>query len=120
MAAFLADRLDQVIAAFPGTQGDRANSGQFGDRADRVQLFSGVLQDFRLLSQSDDDGWMLGRNLKALTLWDLYQQLPEDLDLERLSRVDGLKSVIEPLKSLVQFGSNEMSVSLDRVLGGAN
>jgi len=86
-------------------------------RQERDRLFE-VLHGFRLLSQSDDEGWILARNLKALTLWDLYQQLPEGLDLERLSRVDGMRNVTEPLKALVQFGSNEMAVSLDRVLGG--
>lgn len=86
-------------------------------RQERDRVFE-VLHGFRLLSQSDDDGWILARNLKALTLWDLYQKLPEEVDLERLSRVEGMKNVIEPLKALVQFGSNEMAVSLDRVLGG--
>jgi len=72
-----------------------------------------------LLTHDEDDGWKLGRDLKALTLWDLYQKLPDGLDFARLSRVEGMESVTEPLKSLIQFGSNEMTVTLDRVFGGA-
>ena len=71
------------------------------------------------ISQTDDERWLLGRNLKALTLWDLYQQLPEGLNHQRLELVTDMDRVVEPLKSLVQFGSNQMSVSLDSVFGGA-
>ncbi len=88
------------------------------NRLEHDQIFA-VLQEFRLLTHSEDDGWMLGRDLKALTLWDLYQRLPAGLDYARLCQVEGMENVTEPLKSLVQFGSNEMSVTLDRVFGGA-
>ncbi len=87
-------------------------------RTEHDEIF-GVLQNLRLLTHNEDDGWKLGRDLKALTLWDLYQRLPDGLDFARLSRVEGMESVTEPLKSLIQFGSNEMTVTLDRVFGGA-
>jgi membrane protein len=73
-----------------------------------------VLLDLRVLRYADET-WILGRSLKSLTLWDLYQKLPDDLDLETLARVHDMDHVVEPLKSLVQFGSNQMSVSLDTV-----
>ncbi|MEM8767898.1 MAG: YihY family inner membrane protein [Pseudomonadota bacterium] len=76
-----------------------------------------VLLELKVLRQTAD-GWILGRSLKSLTLWDLYQQLPEGLDLQELGRVRDLDHVVEPLKSLVQFGSNQMAVSLDSVFGG--
>jgi membrane protein len=78
-----------------------------------------ALRELKIISQTDDERWLLGRNLKALTLWDLYQQLPEGLNHQRLDLVTDMDRVVEPLKSLVQFGSNQMSVSLDSVFGGA-
>ncbi|MEZ5558907.1 MAG: YihY family inner membrane protein [Pseudomonadales bacterium] len=77
-----------------------------------------VLQELRLLQATEDERWALGRSLRALTLWDLYQRLPDGLSVDRLARVTDLPNVTEPLKSLVQFGSNEMSASLDMVFGG--
>jgi membrane protein len=79
-----------------------------------------ALQELKVLNQTEDERWLLGRNLKALTLWDLYQQLPEGLDHRRLELVKDMDNVVEPLKSLAQFGSNQMSVSLEAVFGGAH
>ena len=78
---------------------------------------SKIDSDLKLLNQTEDDRWILGRNLKGLTLWDLYQKLPEGLDVKRLELVKDMQRVTEPLKSMAQFGSNEMSVSLDSVFG---
>jgi membrane protein len=95
-----------------------------GEIDDRVPLLAGererilrALLELRLLRQASDE-WILGRSLKGLTLWDLYQVLPEGLSLERLEQVHGMDHVTGPLKSLVQFGSNQMSVTLDTVFGG--
>ena len=74
-----------------------------------------VFQGLRLLSQTEDERWILGRSLKAVTLWDLYQSLPDGLDIARLREITDLPQVVEPLISITQFGSNEMSVSLDMV-----
>jgi len=79
-----------------------------------------ALQDLNLLTQTEDEKWLLGRNLKGLTLWELYQRLPEGVNQERLKTVNDMNHVVEPLLSLVSFGSNQMSVSLDSVFGGAN
>ncbi len=75
----------------------------------------GVLQELKLLRQTDDGYWILGRSLKHVTLWDLYRKMPEGLELERLKAVKDLPGVVAPLISIAQFGSNEMSVSLDQV-----
>lgn len=83
---------------------------------EREQLLK-VLHDLKVLRYADES-WILGRSLKSVTLWDLYQRLPEGLDMAELDRVQGMKHVVEPLKSLVQFGSNQMSVSLDTVFAG--
>jgi hypothetical protein len=73
-----------------------------------------VLLDLRVLRYADET-WILGRSLKSLTLWDLYQKLPDDLGVASLADVHDMDHVVEPLRSLVQFGSNQMSVSLDTV-----
>jgi len=91
---------------------------------DKVPLKSGekerilrAMLDLKLLRQAGDV-WILGRSLKGLTLWDLYQKLPEGLDVPELSRVHDMDFLVEPLKSLMQFGSNQMAVSLESVFGG--
>jgi membrane protein len=78
------------------------------------RVFS-VFQELKLLGTTDEEHWMLGRSLKAVTLWDLYQRLPEGLELERLKEIKDMPRIVEPLMSITQFGSNEMSVSLDLV-----
>jgi len=87
-------------------------------RAEHEKVFE-VLQDLRLITVVEDDRWLLGRSLKSLTLWDLYQKLPDGLDLEGLAAVKGMAHVVDPLKSLVEFGSNQMTMSLESVFGGA-
>lgn len=76
-----------------------------------------VMLEMKVMRRADDV-WILGRSLKSLTLWDLYQHLPEGLDLQELGRVTDMAHVVEPLKSLVQFGSNQMAISLDTVFSG--
>ncbi|MEM7077792.1 MAG: YihY family inner membrane protein [Pseudomonadota bacterium] len=85
------------------------------NQRDHDRVF-GVFNQMKLLSLTEDERWMLGRSLKTITLWDLYQQLPDGLALERLDKIDDLPGVVGPLRSITQFGSNEMSVSLDMVL----
>ncbi|MEM7100703.1 MAG: YihY family inner membrane protein [Pseudomonadota bacterium] len=84
------------------------------DQEEHDKIFR-VLQDMKVLGLTDNERWTLSRNLKMITLWDLYCQLPEGLDLESLRKINDLPQVVEPLKSITQFGSNEMAVSLDVV-----
>jgi membrane protein len=78
----------------------------------------GVLRELKLLTRDEEDCWVLARSLKTLTLWDLYQAIPEGLDSARLEKVEGMERIVEPLRALLQFGSNQMAVSLDSVFGG--
>jgi membrane protein len=87
------------------------------ERAEKLRLFE-VFSEFRLLAHTADEGWALGRSLKALTLWDLYQRLPEGLEESRLEPIGDMADVIEPLRNIARFGSNEMSVSLDSMFAG--
>ena len=83
-------------------------------QVERDRIF-GVFQDLRLLTLTESEHWMLGRSLKSISLWDLYQQFPDGLEPGRLERVKDLPAVVAPLVAITQFGSNEMSVSLDTV-----
>ncbi len=84
------------------------------NQAEHDRVF-GVFQKLKLLTLTDDEKWILGRSLKGVTLWDLYQQLPDSLDMTRLKAVTDLPNIVDPLVNITQFGSNEMSVSLDTV-----
>ena len=53
--------------------------------------------------------------ISDITLFDLYQQLPDGLELASLQEIKDMPQVVEPLIAITQFGSNEMSVSLDTV-----
>lgn len=101
-----------------GIDDDEISQHVFMTRVEHDRVFN-ALQAMNVLGQSEDGLWMLARNLKSLTLWDLYQLLPDGLELSQLEKVTGLDNVVEPLKALVQFGSNQMSISLDTVFGGA-
>ncbi len=85
------------------------------NRVEHEKMFE-VFNEYKLLSQTEDERWLLGRNLRAITLWDLYQRLPDGLSLERLKAIDDLPQVVGPLMSITQFGSNEMSVTMESVL----
>jgi YihY family inner membrane protein len=87
--------------------------------ADEKERVLRALLELKAMRQVGE-GWMLGRSLKGLTLWDLYQLVPEGIDLDGLSRVQGMEHVVEPLKALLKFGSNQMSISLDTVFGGVS
>lgn len=100
--------------------GDMVTNKQINDtvvlnRLEYEKIFS-VFQEFKLLTPTDDERWILGRNLRAITLWDLYQRLPEGLSRERLKRVEDLPQIVEPLLAITQFGSNEMSLTMESLL----
>ena len=78
----------------------------------------GVLRELRVLHQGEHERWLLSRNLRTLTLWDLYQALPEGIDDQTLAPISDLPGIVDPIRSIHRFGSNEMSVTLDLALGG--
>lgn len=85
-------------------------------RGEKEQIFRALL-DLKIARQTSEN-WILGRSLRTVTLWDLYRILPEGIDLRELDRIQDMDHVVAPLRSLVQFGSNQMSISLDTVFGG--
>jgi membrane protein len=74
----------------------------------------GVLRAMDLVAQADDGGLMLRRDLRHVTLRDLYRRLPEGIDLPTLAAVDGLEGPLAPLKEFARQGE----ATLDRPLDG--
>ena len=75
------------------------------------------LREMKVLQQGEKERWILARSLRTITLWDLYKALPEGVEEARLANIDDLPGVVEPIRSITKFGSNEMSVSLEAALG---
>lgn len=75
-----------------------------------------VLNELKLTQTGADERWFLGRSLASLSLLDLYHAFPEGIELERLAAVEDLPGVVEPIRAIVQFGSNEMSIDLAAAL----
>ena len=82
---------------------------------DHDRVFT-AFKKMRVITPTGEHAWILGRNLATLSLWDLYQQFPEGLEPAALKQVKDLPAVVEPVTAMARFGSNEMSISLDRVL----
>lgn len=75
-----------------------------------------ALNELKLIQTGADERLFLGRSLTSLSLWDLYHAFPEGIELERLRAVEDLPGVVEPIRAIVQFGSNEMSIDLSTAL----
>jgi membrane protein len=86
------------------------------NRAEHERVIQ-TLREMKVLQQAERERWVLSRSLRTLTLWDLYTALPEGMEESRLSGINDLPGVVEPIKAITQFGSNEMSVSLETALG---
>ena len=102
---------------------DLGEGASASELADVVRLNSkeheriySALKELKLIQTGADERWFLGRSLTSLSLWDLYHAFPEEIELERLRGVDDMPGVVEPIRAIVQFGSNEMSIDLASAL----
>jgi membrane protein len=86
-------------------------------REERGTVFD-VLEHMNLVSHTDQKEYTLGRNLKSVTLWDLYQRLPQGLEPEHIETNDSLSKLCVPLKEFVEFGLDRLSKSLDELFEG--
>lgn len=86
--------------------------------ASRKEVFE-ALQSLKLIRLTETDEWCLGRSLRSVTLWDLYQLLPGGISPQSLKHLGADEPLVEPLQSLVEFGSNRMAVTLDTALKSA-
>ena len=83
------------------------------DPGDRARIFE-ILTRERLLQRTQEGLLTLGRSLETVTLWDLYRQMPEALDVDTLEGAEG--AVARRLRTFAELGARELEVSLDRVL----
>lgn len=100
--------------------GEGASASELADAVrlntkEHERIYS-VLNKLKLIQTGTDERWFLGRSLTSLSLWDLYHAFPEGVELERLRAVEDLPGVVEPIRAIVQFGSNEMSIDLAAAL----
>jgi membrane protein len=82
---------------------------------ERVRVL-GALDELKLVVSGGGDRIMLGRDLRGVTLLDLYQRLPFGLDLARLAEVHDLPRLTEPLVAYARFGAEHLAVDLDAVV----
>jgi membrane protein len=85
---------------------------------ERIAVFE-VLTDMKLIANVDNDQVALGRDLRTVTLLDLYRHLPVGLDTERLRAVIDLPNLTGPLLDHARFGAEHLAIDLDSVLGTA-
>ena len=82
--------------------------------ADRDRVIQ-VLNAMDLVVHTAHGGLMLARDLRRVTLLDLYRRLPDDVDVERLDRVEGLDRAVARLKSFAGASNESLAVDLDRL-----
>ncbi len=73
----------------------------------------GVLHRLKLVGQSEDQHYALTRSLKTVTLWDLYQELPEGLNEEALLRVSDAPVGVLQLLEFTRNGARTLNQNLD-------
>ena len=82
---------------------------------ERAQVLA-VLTEFDLLSNGDGNRLLLGRDLRGISLYDLYRRLPEGIVLERLERVSDLPRLVGLLSELAQHDLQHLAVDLESIL----
>ena len=75
-----------------------------------------ALQQLKLINLDEDQSWRLGRDLKAVTLWQLVHIFPGHVTQDGLGAISDLPELARSLLSLSEFGEAHLSLSLDEVL----
>ncbi len=83
--------------------------------AEREQVLA-VLADLKLMSSGDDGIVLLGRDLRSVSLYDLYRRLPDGIEAERLANIHDLPRLIAPLAEYARDGAEHLAVNLDSIL----
>src|SRR4029434_10472526 len=78
---------------------------------DRASVIA-VLDELKLVVGGPGDRVMLGRDLRGVTLLELYRRLPFGLELARLSGINDLPRLMAPLIDYVRYGEEHLSVDL--------
>ncbi len=88
------------------------------DTGQRDRVFE-VLQRMNLLVQTDDERWMLARNLRSVTLWQLYEQLPQGIAPDTLAGIGGEDEIVARLYRFAEHGADDLSLTLDELFSAA-
>jgi hypothetical protein len=75
-----------------------------------------ALRELRLIGIDGRGQWMLGRDLQAVSLWQLYQLLPDDLTEAKLAVVMDFPHLIELLAAARRSNVEHLSASLAEVI----
>lgn len=83
--------------------------------AQRQRIFA-ALGQLKLIGVNDQKHWVLARDLHAVTLWQLYRLLPDELTADRLQRVKDFPHLADLLGAVERYNSQRLSPSLAEVL----
>ena len=82
---------------------------------ERAEVLS-VLAEFKLLSNGDGNVVLLGRDLRGISLHEIYRRLPFGVEPERLANVHDLPRLIAPLADHARHGDQHLAMDLDSIL----
>ena len=81
----------------------------------RQRIFR-ALGELRLIGIGMHGEWILGRDLQAVSVWQLYQLLPDDLTEAKLAAVKEFPRLIEMLSVARRSNAEQLSASLKEVV----
>ena len=81
----------------------------------RQRIFR-ALGELRLIGIGVHSEWILGRDLQAVSVWQLYQLLPDDLTEAKLAAVKEFPRLIEMLNVARRSNAEQLSASLKEVV----
>lgn len=76
-----------------------------------------VLGEFKLVTSGSGNQLLLSRDLRGISLLELYRRLPSGLDPEKLANVRDMPRLIEPLLDHARYGAAHLDIDLDSILG---
>jgi len=86
---------------------------------DRERVFA-VLNAMDLVVVAEDGSLMLGRDLRCVSLLDLYRRLPEDIAVDRLAVIEGLDPAVDRLRIFAGQGEDTLATDLDALFSENN
>jgi membrane protein len=82
---------------------------------DRKRVFA-ALNDLKLVHRTDADELALGRSLDAVSLWELYERLPEGVVLRSPAKIPGLPGLEARLDEFARDAQRRLGINLATVL----
>ncbi len=79
-----------------------------------------VLRELGLFRQVDNEGLALSRSLNSLTLWDLYQRLPDAVVPAKLAAVTEASAWQAPLQQFAQQAEAQLTLALEPLLAASD